>query len=172
MLRFIGEQVSANFGTLDLLASGGPVSWAGPAAAPVWLDVAREFTERWHHQQHIRDAAGKLGALEPYFLAPAAGGSICLRPAADLPGYPCPGLQRHYARGHGAVWWSVDRQEGSWQLYLCRPPHPEAEVILPEDAAWRLFTKGISRETAKNQARFAGDPSLGRQMLEVVSIIA
>jgi len=66
----------------------------------------------------------------------------------------------------------VDRQEGSWQLYLSRPPHPEAEVILPEDAAWRLFTKGISRETAISQARFAGDPGLGRQMLEVVSIIA
>ena len=32
------------------------VNWAGPEPAPIWLDPAREYTERWVHQQHIRDA--------------------------------------------------------------------------------------------------------------------
>ncbi len=51
-----GEQTNAYFQRVDPFAMGGPVSWAGPEPAPVWLDVAREFTERWHHQQHIRAA--------------------------------------------------------------------------------------------------------------------
>lgn len=70
LLQFTGEQVNSYFASLDLYSIGGAVSWAGPEPAPVWLDVAREYTERWHHQQHIRDAAGKPGLMEPRFLAP------------------------------------------------------------------------------------------------------
>jgi hypothetical protein len=36
-----------------------PVSWAGEEQSPMWFDVARELTERWHHQQQIRDAVGR-----------------------------------------------------------------------------------------------------------------
>ena len=30
------------------------VSWAGEPVSANWFDVARELTERWHHQQQIR----------------------------------------------------------------------------------------------------------------------
>ena len=44
------------------LSKGGvapvPVAWAGDVTSPIWFDTAREFTERWHHQQQIRDAVG------------------------------------------------------------------------------------------------------------------
>ncbi len=30
------------------------VSWAGEDKSANWFDTAREFTERWHHQQQIR----------------------------------------------------------------------------------------------------------------------
>ena len=70
LLAFTGPQVSAHFESLDPYATGNVVSWAGPDPAPVWLDLAREYTERWHHQQHIRDAVGKAGLKEPRFFAP------------------------------------------------------------------------------------------------------
>ena len=70
LLQFTGKRMNDYFCTLDLNALGGTVSWAGPDPAPVWLDVAREYTERWHHQQHIRDAVGKPGLTEPRYLAP------------------------------------------------------------------------------------------------------
>jgi uncharacterized protein (TIGR03083 family) len=50
LLAFTGPEVEAYFSSLDLAAMGGPVSWAGSVPAPVWFDIAREFTERWHHQ--------------------------------------------------------------------------------------------------------------------------
>lgn len=70
LLARIGPEVEQYFSSLDLKAIGGPVSWAGPDSAPVWLDVAREFTERWHHQQQIRDATGRSPLYDPYFLSP------------------------------------------------------------------------------------------------------
>ena len=46
----------AHLRTLDLAAIGPTVDWAGPGPHPMWLHVAREYTERWSHQQQIRDA--------------------------------------------------------------------------------------------------------------------
>src|SRR5260370_10947240 len=70
LMAFTGPEAEAYFWSLDLRALGEPVSWAGPDPAPVWFDIAREFTERWHHQQQIRDATGKAPLYDPYFLAP------------------------------------------------------------------------------------------------------
>lgn len=70
------------------------VSWVRPDPVPTWLDVARQDTERWTHQQQIRDVVGMPGLKEPAFLAsvlatfvhalpraftdvPAAGGRRC-----------------------------------------------------------------------------------------------
>ena len=39
-----------------------PVSWAGEEESANWFDTAREFTERWHHQQQIRVAVNRPGS--------------------------------------------------------------------------------------------------------------
>jgi uncharacterized protein (TIGR03083 family) len=70
LLELTGRQLYNYFHTLDPYALGSPVSWAGPQPAPLWLDVAREYTERWHHQQHIRDAVSRPGMKQPRYLAP------------------------------------------------------------------------------------------------------
>ena len=41
LLAVVGDQVLDHWHTVDINAIGGPVSWAGPGPAPVWLDVAR-----------------------------------------------------------------------------------------------------------------------------------
>ena len=76
-LRLTGEQVAAYFQSLDPFAMGGPVGWVSPDPAPVWLDLAREHTERWHHQQHIRDAVGKPGLKQRCYLAPGIEAFYC-----------------------------------------------------------------------------------------------
>ena len=70
LLQVSGTLTEAYFASLDLAALGGPVDWAGPGPAPVWLHVAREYTERWVHQQHIRDAVGRPGLNERRWLGP------------------------------------------------------------------------------------------------------
>lgn len=173
LLKFSGDQVNVYFRTLNPQTLGGPVSWAGSEPAPVWLDIAREFTERWHHQQHIRDAVGKPGLIEPYYLAPVLGAFVHALPRTYRPVDAREGTWVTLTiTGELGGAWSVVREQKGWQLYEGKPAQPEAEVVLPEGVAWRLFTKGLTKETACKQAKLLGDQVLALQMLETVSIIA
>ena len=40
-----------------------PVAWAGQEASPNWFHIAREYTEKFLHQQQIRDAVDKQGIM-------------------------------------------------------------------------------------------------------------
>jgi uncharacterized protein (TIGR03083 family) len=173
LLRITGDQANEHFRNVELFALGSPVNWAGPDPAPVWLDVAREFTERWHHQQHIRDVVGKPGASEPEVLTPVLAAFVHALPvtfqAVAAPEDTAVSLN---IIGPAGGTWSVVREAERWQLYQGRPESPQAVVDLPEDIAWRLFTKGISPTQARQQATLTGDPSLAERVLETVSILA
>ncbi len=173
LLRFSGEQVSVYFASLDPFAMDGPVSWAGPDPAPVWLDVAREYTERWHHQQHIRDAVGKPGLMEHRFLAPVLDTFVRALPYAYRNTYAPRGTVVALSiTGTAGNTWYLRREERSWELYLDSSVEPTARIVLDKDHAWRLFTRGITPAEALIVATLEGDHSLGRRALEMVSVIA
>jgi uncharacterized protein (TIGR03083 family) len=173
MLRLTGEQVSAFFQSLDPYELGGPVDWAGPDPAPVWLDLAREYTERWHHQQQIRDALGKRALDEPRYLAPALDAFVRALPhtyrnvdAAEQT------LVALTITGAAGGTWFLLREQASWQLYLGIAREPDARVTFDQDTAWRLFTKGIGEETARSRANSTGDSRLAAPMLKMLAVIA
>jgi hypothetical protein len=70
LLAVTGEATRHYLTSLDRFAVEEPVSWIRPDPVPNWLDVARQYTERWTHQQQIRDAVGLPGLKEPAFMAP------------------------------------------------------------------------------------------------------
>src|SRR5207237_10242223 len=76
LLRWSGDETQKYFESLDMFAIGEPVSWAGPEPAPVWLDIAREYTERWLHQAQIRDAASAPLLTQPRLFLPALDPSV------------------------------------------------------------------------------------------------
>ena len=43
---------------------------------------------------------------------------------------------------------------------------------MDQDTAWRLFTKGISPETAQTGIQLEGEAALGTPILQMVSIMA
>lgn len=43
------------------------VDWAGESKSLNWMHLAREYTEKWHHQQQIRDATGHDGIMTEEF---------------------------------------------------------------------------------------------------------
>lgn len=173
LLELTGGQMSAYFQSLDPYAIGGPVSWAGPEPAPVWLDVAREYTERWHHQQHIRDAVGRPGLKEPRYLAPVLAAFARGLPRAyrttDAPQGTSVTLT---VTGPAGGQWSVRREQEEWTLHRSAPRQPDAETVIEQDLAWRLFTRGLSPQQARQRASLTGDESLASKILDVVSIIA
>jgi hypothetical protein len=46
-----------------------------------------------------------------------------------------------------------------------------SETTIPQEIAWRIFTKGIDRESAAAQVAVTGDRDLGAHVLTMVSII-
>jgi uncharacterized protein (TIGR03083 family) len=173
LLRLTGEQVSALFQSLDPYALGVPVSWAGPEAAPVWLDLAREFTERWHHQQHIRDAVARPGATEPRLLAPVLDAFVRALPYTyrDVAAEPDTTVVLTIEGEAGGSWY-LRREIDDWRLYLETDQAPVAAIAIGQDTAWRLFTKGVDQHTAFARAALHGDRRLAAHLLETVAIIA
>jgi uncharacterized protein (TIGR03083 family) len=172
LLALIGSEVEAYFSSLDLKAIGGPVSWAGPEPAPVWFDIAREFTERWHHQQQIRDATGRPPLYDPYFLSPVLDTFVRALPYSFRHASAPEGtVVRLEISGDAGGSWFLVRTEGKWELTLESKTEPAMDVILPQDTAWRMFTKGIDAETAQASAVVRGDAALASPIFRTVSVI-
>ena len=172
LLAHTGPLVDAYFASLDPFAPGEPVSWAGPDRAPVWLDLAREFTERWHHQQQIRDATGRPALYEPRFLAPVLDAFARALPHSFRDVTAADGaVVKFQITGRSGGCWLLRRDPHRWELFLEASGAPSAEVELSEDTAWRLFTKGLEKNDAARRAVVRGDHALAAKVFETIAII-
>lgn len=173
LIDFSGLQMSDYFQTVDPFILGEPVNWAGPEPAPQWLDVAREYTERWHHQQHIRDAVGKPGLKQPKYFSPVLEAFIRAFPEVYCETNAIEDTSVTLTiTGKSGGMWSILFQKTKWKLYVGAPVAPDSEIIMDEETAWRLFTRGISKAEAEGQTVINGNQAVGRKVFEMVSIIA
>lgn len=174
LLRFTGPEIGAYFAGRDPFAVGGPVHWAGPDAAPVWLDTAREYSERWVHQQHIRDAVSRPGMTERRLFAPVLDAFVRALPHAlrDLHAPDATRLRVTITGEAGGVWLAVRERQG-WTLSVDDGTTiPDAAVTMSDDTAWRLLTRGLPTDDAETRVRREGDATLTGNVLQMVSIIA
>jgi uncharacterized protein (TIGR03083 family) len=172
LLEMTGELTEAYFASLDMTALGMPVNWAGPEPAPVWLDVAREYTERWVHQQHIRDAVGKPGLKERRWFAPVLETFVrgLARPLTNVAA-PAGTALRLTITGDAGGEWVAQRHEDGWRLGIAPALTATATVVFGQEIAWRLFTKGIDPHEARQAAHTDGDPDLAERVFATVSIL-
>lgn len=160
-------------------AAAFPVSWAGQSDSPHWFDVAREYTERWHHQAQIRLAVGALPVLTtPRLYAPV------LETFMQAVPYACRGLQTAdgtcvaiAVEGVGGGRWTLVREAGRWCLWRegageSIPARPRAAAVrIPADVAWRLFTKGLAPVDAAAACTVEGDAAMGVAVLATRAIV-
>jgi uncharacterized protein (TIGR03083 family) len=173
LLQLTGDQTVEYFSMLDLDEVGMPVDWVGPEPAPVWLDVAREYTERWVHQQHIRDAVGKPGLKGREWFGPVLETFVLALPRVmhGAPAEDGAALQLIVTGDAGGAW-IARRQDGAWTVVEDTGEAVDAMVELDQETAWRLFTKGIERDEARRTAIIAGNHALADRVFEIVSILA
>ena len=173
LLRLTGEETQRYWESLNLFETGEPVSWAGPQPAPVWLDVAREYTERWHHQQQVRDAVGRPGLKERRLFAPVLDTFVRALPYTFRDVEAATGtLVKLIISGEAGGEWSLVRGERKWDLYREVGEEADAAVVMDEETAWRLFTKGIAKSEAAEKGTITGGRALALKVLDTVSIIA
>jgi hypothetical protein len=64
LLKTSENWVYKYFKTLPLKGSAKfSVAWAGEEKSLNWFDIAREYTEKWHHQMQIRIALNKINII-------------------------------------------------------------------------------------------------------------
>jgi uncharacterized protein (TIGR03083 family) len=172
-LEFMGAQFAEYITSIDVYEETNAVSWAGNQNAPMWLQVARELTEYWMHHQHICEAVGVTSLKEQRFLHPVLSAFVFALPhtlrevtaAGDT-------TVKFTVTGEALDSWYIIREADSWRLYSDTDIEPATIVTMPDDTAWRLFTKGIDSATAKQQTTITGNQALGEMLLNTVAIIA
>jgi uncharacterized protein (TIGR03083 family) len=164
LLEWSGGQVDQYFASLDLRAPSNVV-WAGPGAVPEWFDLARDLTERWVHQQQIRDAVGMPGSHDR-FLPDVLGTFVWAFPYQYRPeAAPGTTVQLDFARGGS---WMLTRQTGRWVLDEGTAQQPAATIRMTPRLAWRQLT-GLPVSAGQYVAE--GVDSLTRPLLAVRGII-
>jgi uncharacterized protein (TIGR03083 family) len=178
LLAITGNALYAYYQELDLTALGDPVSWVGPAPAPVWLDIAREYTEQWMHQAQIRDALG-LGGIqtirERRLFAPVLATFMLALPYAlrDVSASEGTRWRVVITGGAGGEWLAV-RTSGQWVLDASAAGSEapaSAMATLDEDSAWKLWTRGLAPDVAMQAIQAMGDARLARTLRDMVTFI-
>jgi uncharacterized protein (TIGR03083 family) len=148
------------------------VSWAGEQESLNWFDTARELTERWHHQQQIRFATQRPGIVTPELYHPVLDCFMRGLPHAYRNVEAPPGtLVLVQISGECGGHWHLLKQTSRWQLTRDPIAGFASRVTIPQDMAWRLFTKGIDRSSARAHIHVEGNRHLGEQVLQLVAIV-
>jgi uncharacterized protein (TIGR03083 family) len=173
LLAFTGPQCHAFAASLDPYEPAGPVGWTGNESDPTWLHIAREFTEHWLHHQHICEAVGTTSLKDRRFMQPVLHTFVYALPRAYREtAAPVNSLVRFQITGEGRGEWHLIREPDAWGLYAGSDLTPTSTVILDEDTAWRLFTRGLDKDMIRQRAVIEGDAALGEVALTGVAIIA
>ena len=168
LLTWSGAQVDAYFAEADLHAAR-RVIWAGPEATPQWFDLARDFTERWVHQQQIRDAVGQPGLTDDALLGAVLRTFLWALPHHYRDIVAAEGTTLVvWITGPGGGAWSLVRHAEGWELSEEEPDRRDAEVALSSDAAWRLLTGAAVANTA---VELRGDLTVAGPFMSARSII-
>ena len=173
LMEVASRESAAFHQSLDPMAEAGfGVSWAGEAKSANWFDIARELTERWHHQQQIRLATNRPGIMTRDLYHPVLD---CFMRALPFryrgqPGEPGAHLRFNVSGECGGSWYLF--REGDRWVQVESPQGTQlSETTIPQEIAWRIFTKGIDREAAAARVSITGDRDLGAHVLGMVSIV-
>jgi uncharacterized protein (TIGR03083 family) len=150
------------------------VAWAGEAESQAWFDVARELTERWHHQQQIRLAVGAPPLDDPW-MSEAVFDTFVRALPHGYRNVAAPAGTELVVRIEGRKVYAYTLragEDGGWTLLAGESADPAARIVLAEEPAWLLFTKGLRGEEARRRARIEGDPALTVAFFEILAVMA
>jgi hypothetical protein len=173
MMKLACDESARFHESLDPLAPAAfAVSWAGEEQSLNWFDTARELTERWHHQQQIRLATNRPGIMTPDLYHPVldcfARGLPHVYRDGEAPVGTVLSLE---ISGECRGQWCISKRSTGWDLARRSAGDFACRVTIAQELAWRLFTKGIDRDTARAQITLDGNSDLGERVLHLAAIV-
>lgn len=177
-----------------------PVSWAGETVSANWFHIAREYTEKWHHQQQIRDAVNKPGIMTAELYHPLLDTFMKALPVVyQAVVAPAGTVVQVTVSGEGGGDWYVERQTvekqpasggvtsgGSmqrgqpgasntvptWRLIEKPAIAPIAHTTIDGRVAWKLFSKSWRRKDVMPFVQLEGERALADVVLDMISVMA
>lgn len=174
LLETTGTQYSEHLKTLKPFEPAlFSVAWSGQNKSDNWFHIAREYTEKYTHQQQIRDAVGKQGILTKELFYPFV----------DTLMIGLPHTYRNISADTGTIvtiniltdiggQWNLVKTSTSWELTNSTFKKSNAVVNIEPNDAWKLFTKGMTKEQAIDRIEIIGDKKIGEVVLQMVSVMA
>ncbi len=174
VLDFVGRELILHLDSLDPFEPAiFAVAWAGERESARWFDVAREYTERWHHHEQIHEATGQPSTIQtrelyhPCLDAFLRGLPHALCDTSALSGT----IVEVVIDGDAGGRWFAQNAENRWWL-VESAASPAARVAIEQNEAWKLFTKRVTLDEAL--ARFPSLHLEGNRQLAaaVVGLVA
>ncbi|MBU7570253.1 MAG: maleylpyruvate isomerase N-terminal domain-containing protein [Flavobacterium sp.] len=149
------------------------VAWAGQATSPNWFHIAREYTEKFLHQQQIRDAVGKTGIMTRELFYPFIDTLIFALPHTfrDVNAETGTVVSIEVATDIGGIW-SIIKTENGWNLDKSNNLQANAKLLIDPETAWKLFSKSWRPEQVIDKVKLDGERKLAKQALNLVAVMA
>lgn len=173
LLKYISIEIPKLLNTLDMDSEAlFGVSWAGEVKSKCWFDIAREYTEKWYHQQQIREAIGKPLLVEQKWIHPLIDTFVRGLPNIYQKTFPDNINKIVFLCVEDISYGTwILKKNNSWELFVGETSEYSSKVIMNADTAWRMFSKNISKEEAKRYITIEGDKDLGEIILELTTYI-
>ena len=170
LLAWLADPVVETFASQDRGARTARVSWASDSLVPVWLDQARELTERWIHRQQLREAVGRPSDLDEDVAGPTIDALRWAYPyRLDRAGATDGSVEIAITEPFRRTW--LLAHDGSGWAFVDELDAPTRTVLsMTVEQAWRLLTNNFSAEV-HGPLQASGDPALIDILLRTRAII-
>lgn len=149
------------------------VAWAGHETSPNWFHIAREYTEKFLHQQQIRDAVNKQGIMTKELFLPFLEIMMHAFPHTfrEVDAENGTQIELEITSEIGGTWCIV-RANKSWELSKKTTSDCQAKVKMDPNTAWKLFSKSWKPDQIYDLVTITGDQKLGKKVLEITGFMA
>jgi uncharacterized protein (TIGR03083 family) len=174
LLKTTGKQYSDHLHTLNPFENAiFSVAWAGEETSLNWFHIAREYTEKFLHQQQIRTAVGKQALFTKELFYPFINTFM----------YAFPFAYKNKEATNGTIitvivkteiggQWSIIKKNENWIFTEILNTEAAATIKIEPNDAWLLFSKGMTPDEAKEKVAITGDKKLGEIALNMISVMA
>lgn len=149
------------------------VAWAGEETSLNWFHIAREYTEKFLHQQQIRDAVGKQALMTKELFHPFIETFVQALPHTfrntDAPENTIVSLIITTEIGGQ---WNIIKREKQWEFIDSFEEKPASIVKIDPQNAWLLFSKGMTPFEALQKVEIIGNQNLGQIALNIIAVMA
>jgi uncharacterized protein (TIGR03083 family) len=188
LIEWSGDALATAIGALDPTEVSSSVSWASREPVPIWLDQARELSERWIHRQQLLEAVGRKSDLRSDIAGSVLDALAWAYPFRlsvnnEVSGSLQDTVVAIVVVGEVERWWNIVAQNDGW--HLLQPDStkvkttngkalsaiaPSATMRLTTEQAWRLLTNNY-RVATHGSIEVGGDPAIIDTLLRTRSII-